>query len=363
MGHAHPHGSRNGHGHGPGHGHGHGHAHSAGLGDRALLWAVGINLALTAAQIIGGSAAGSVALVADGIHNLSDAMALVLAFGARKLAQRPATPEWSFGWSRSEILAAFVNYIALIAVSLWLMVEAFGRLADPPEVQGGLVMALAASALVIDLGTAWLTMRLAKESVNIRAAFLHNLADAAVSVAVLLGGALIWAFGWRIADPVLTLLISVVILWHIRGDMGPILRMLMLGAPASVDTGAIRDDLSAQPGVIGVHHLHVWQIDEKRMSAELHLVVADGDDPHPIRHRVKARLADRFDIAHSTVEIETPTTGCADPVCAGSADNPSEAHHHDDHHNHDHDHADHDHADHDHDDATHDHHRLTGMRH
>ena len=355
MGNHHAHGVTGGHPDGHPHGHSHGPSHGAGLGDRALLWAVAINLALTAAQIVGGSVAGSVALVADGVHNLSDAMALVLAFGARRLARRPATPEWSFGWSRTEILAAFVNYIALIAVSLWLMVEAFGRLADPPEVQGGLVMALAAFALVIDLGTAWLTMRLAKESVNIRAAFLHNLADAAVSVAVLLGGALIWAFGWRIADPVLTLLISVVILWHIRGDMGPILRMLMLGTPASVDTGAIRDDLSAQPGVIGVHHLHVWQIDEKRMSAELHLVVADGDDPHPIRHRVKARLADRFDIAHSTVEIETPTTGCADPVCAGSADNPSEAHHHD------HDH--HDHADHDHDDATHDHHRLTGMRH
>ena len=132
-----------------------------------------------------------------------------------------------------------------------------------------------------------------------------------------------------------------------------------LGEVAKPDLGAAGDPVFAlaQPGVVGVHHLHVWQIDERRMSAELHLVVADGDDPHPIRHRVKARLADRFDIAHSTVEIETPTTGCADPVCAGSADNPSDAHHHD----YDHDH--HDHADHDHDDATHDHHRLTGMRH
>ena len=107
----------------------------------------------------------------------------------------------SYGWVSAIPSLGGLWSGVLIAVSLWLMVEAFGRLADPPEVQGGLVMALAAFALVIDLGTAWLTMRLAKESVNIRAAFLHNLADAAVSVAVLLGGALIWAFGWRIADP------------------------------------------------------------------------------------------------------------------------------------------------------------------
>lgn len=350
MGNHHAHGVTGGHPDGHPHGHSHGPSHGAGLGDRALLWAVAINLALTAAQIVGGSVAGSVALVADGVHNLSDAMALVLAFGARRLARRPATPEWSFGWSRTEILAAFVNYIALIAVSLWLMVEAFGRLLDPPQVEGGLVMALAAFALVVDLGTAWLTMRLAKESVNIRAAFLHNLADAGVSVAVLIGGALIWAFGWRIADPVLTLAISVVILWHVRGDMGPVLRMLMLGAPASVDTDAIRADLAAQPGVVGVHHLHVWQIDERRMSAELHLVVADGDDPHPIRHRIKARLAERFDIAHSTVEIETPTTGCADPSCAGAGGALDAGHAH----GHDHDAHDHD---------AHPHYGMTGHRH
>ena len=224
------------HGHGHSHSHGHSHDHGKGLGDSALLWAVVINLGLTAAQIAGGLAADSVALVADGVHNLSDALALVLAFGARKLAARPATPAMSFGWSRAEIVAAFVNYLALIAVSVWLMVEAVGRLTDPPPVAGGLVMALAGLALVVDLGTAWLTARLAKESVNIRAAWLHNLADAAVSVAVLIGGALILAFGWRIADPILTILISVVILWHIRGDMGPILRMLMRqSAPVVAD--------------------------------------------------------------------------------------------------------------------------------
>ncbi|MBV0890984.1 cation diffusion facilitator family transporter [Paracoccus sp. Z118] len=315
-------------GHSHGHRHGDSHAHGADLGERGLLWAVVINLALTVAQIAGGSIAGSVALVADGVHNLSDAMALFLAFGARRLARRSATPQMSFGWGRAEILAAFVNYIALIAVSLWLMVEAVGRLFDPPQVQGGLVMALAGLALVVDLGTAWLTMRLAKESVNIRAAFLHNLADAGVSVAVLIGGALIWAFGWQIADPVLTILISVVILWHIRGDIVPILRMLMLGAPAGVGLEAIRGELTSVPGVLDVHHLHVWQIDERRLSAEMHVVMAEDADLFAVRDAVKARLAERFGIRHSTVEVETPSSGCADDTAQAHPHDHGPAHRH-----------------------------------
>ena len=310
-----------GHDYAPGHhGHAHGHSHGAELGDRALLWAVVINLGLTAAQIIGGLAADSVALVADGVHNLSDALTLVLAFGARKLAARAATPSMSFGWGRAEIVAAFVNYLALIGVSIWLMVEALGRLADPPPVAGGLVMVLAGLALVVDIGTALLTARLAKESVNIRAAYLHNLADAGVSVAVLIGGALILAFGWTVADPILTILISVVILWHIRGDIGPILRMLMLGAPAHVDDAALRDGIAALPGVEGLHHLHVWQIDERRLSVELHAVLAETADHHATRVAIKLYLRERHAIAHSTIETETRASGCADISAGALAD-------------------------------------------
>ena len=161
MGNHHAHGVTGGHPDGHPHGHSHGPSHGAGLGDRALLWAVAINLALTAAQIVGGYAADSTALIADGIHNLSDALALVLAFGARRLARRTATPDWSYGWGRAEIVAAFVNYLALIAISIWLAVEALARLTDPPQVAGGLVMGLAAFALVVDLATAALTSRAA----------------------------------------------------------------------------------------------------------------------------------------------------------------------------------------------------------
>ncbi|QIR85996.1 cation diffusion facilitator family transporter [Paracoccus sp. AK26] len=297
-------------GHGHSHAHGHSHGHHHGHGDAAIGWAVVVNLALTAAQIVGGYAADSTALIADGIHNLSDALALVLAFGARRLARRAATPDWSYGWGRAEIVAAFVNYLALIAISIWLAVEALARLTDPPQVAGGLVMGLAAFALVVDLATAALVWRAAKDSANIRAAFLHNLADAGVSVAVIGGGALIWAFGWNLADPILTLAISAVILWHIGMEIGPVFRMLMLAAPPGSDPGAVLSALRGLPGVTDAHHLHLWQIDEKRAAASVHLVVG-ADDPFAITRAAKEMLAHDHGIAHATIEIEPPEA-CAD---------------------------------------------------
>ncbi|WP_295049498.1 cation diffusion facilitator family transporter [uncultured Paracoccus sp.] len=331
-----------GHAHSHGHNHGHGHGHGHGVGDRAIAWAVVVNLALTAAQIIGGYVADSTALIADGIHNLSDALALVLAFGARRLAQRAATPDWSYGWGRAETVAAFVNYLALIAVSVWLAVEAFGRLSNPPQVAGGLVMGLAAFALIVDLATAALVYRASKDSANIRAAFLHNVADAAVSVAVILGGALIWAFGWNLADPILTIAISVVILWHIGTEIGPVFRMLMLAAPPGSDPAAVTAALRGLPGVTDAHHLHLWQIDEKRAAASVHLVVEQGD-PFAITRQAKALLSRQFAIAHATVEIE-PVGACADQTHQDQTHQDHSAHDHSghDHHGpHGHDHHGH----------------------
>ncbi|WJS85492.1 cation diffusion facilitator family transporter [Paracoccus sp. TOH] len=300
-------------GHSHAHEGGHGHSHlPGGAGDGTILIAVVVNLMLTGAQILGGYVADSTALIADGVHNLSDALALVLAFGARRLARRPASPEMSYGWGRAEIVAAFVNYIALIAVSVWLGIEALGRLVEPPQVAGGLVMALAGFALLVDMATAALVWRASKDSVNIRAAFLHNLADAAVSVAVILGGALIWAFGWNLADPVLTLLISAVILWHIGREIGPVMRMLMLAAPAGVDHAALIGAMAGVEGVAAAHHLHLWQIDERRTALSAHLVIAGGADPVLTVRRVKALLRRDFGIDHATIETERAGEACGD---------------------------------------------------
>ncbi|MER5170828.1 cation diffusion facilitator family transporter [Thioclava kandeliae] len=304
------------HDHHHGHSHDHGHHHHHHLdpdsGDKAVIWAVAINMALTVAQVVGGALAGSMALVADGVHNFSDAAALILAFGARRLARRGHDAAMTFGWSRAEVLAAFTNYITLILISIWLVVEAVGRMIDPPEVEGWTVLILAGLALVVDLGTAALTFKLSKDSLNIRAAFLHNLADAGASVAVIIGGAVILIWDWRMVDPILTVLISVFILWHIFGDLKPVTRILMLGAPAARDTSEVKEALGQIEGVVGVHHVHLWQIDEKRTSCEAHLVLAEGADYAQTIARAKAMLVSRFGLAHVTLEPESPALGCAD---------------------------------------------------
>ncbi|RVV97027.1 cation transporter [Mesobaculum littorinae] len=312
--HSHPHG----HSHGHHHGHHHHHGIDPGAGDRRVAAAVGVNLLLTVAQIVGGVLSGSVALIADAIHNLSDAISLVIAFAARRIARRPADGGMTFGYARAEVVAALVNYTTLIVIGLYLIYEAAMRLVDPPEVQGWTVVALAAVALVIDLVTVLLTLRMAKTSMNIRAAFLHNLADAASSVAVIVAGSLILLYDWRLVDPLVTLGIAGYILWHAGAEVGPVIRLLMLGAPPDIDRETVRDEMAQVPGVLGVHHVHLWQIDEARASVEAHVVVAPETQAQfpQLSRAIKSRLADRFGITHSTLEMEVPGSGCATPAHA-----------------------------------------------
>lgn len=305
-----------GHDHGAGRAH-HGHSHGIeGKGDWQVGAAVVTNLVLTAAQLVGGIIAGSVALIADAMHNLSDALALIIAFAARRIARRPATPTMSFGYARAEMVAALVNYTTLIVICVWLGYAAIGRMVDPPPVEGSIVVILATVALVINSITALLTFRLAKESMNIRAAFLHNLSDAGTSLAVIVSGLLVMWFDWRLADPLITLLISLWILWHCFQEIGPVIRILMLGAPSGIGDQTLRAAIVAEAGVTDVHHIHLWQIDEKRSSLEAHLVLEAGADGSAAVRRVKAMLAQRFGIAHSTLEVEAAGSGCADGDCA-----------------------------------------------
>ncbi len=196
------------------HGHHHHHHVDPDAGDTRVGMAVGVNLLLTVAQFIGGLLSGSLALIADAIHNLSDALSLVIAFAARKIARRPADDTMTFGYGRAEVVAALVNLTTLVVIGLLLVYEGLMRLVDPPEVEGWIVVILAGIALAVDLATVLLTVRMAKTSMNIRAAFLHNLADALGSVAVIVAGTLILLFDWRLVDPIVTLGISVYILWH-----------------------------------------------------------------------------------------------------------------------------------------------------
>ncbi len=280
-------------------------------GDRRVALAVLVNLGLTVAQIAGGVISGSVALIADAVHNLSDAVSLIIAYGARRIARRPANPAMSFGYGRAEVVAALVNYTTLFVIAIWLGYEATLRLIDPPAVTGWIVVVLAGVALIVDVATAALTFTLSKQSLNIRAAFLHNLADAGTSVAVIIGGTLIMLYDWRLVDPLITLLISAYILWHAGREVGPVISILMLAAPDSTRAGKVRGVIEAVAGVEEVHHLHLWQIDERRTSVEAHVVVAEGLAATEVVAAVKQALAAEFGLTHVTLETETRASGCA----------------------------------------------------
>jgi cobalt-zinc-cadmium efflux system protein len=296
------------------HDHGHHHHIDPEAGDVRVAAAVAINLCLTVAQFVGGLVAGSLALVADAIHNLSDALSLIIAFAARRIARRPADDTMTFGYGRAEVVAALVNLTTLIVIGLFLVYEGITRLFDPPEVEGWIVVVLAGVALVVDLATVLLTIRMAKTSMNIRAAFLHNLADALGSVAVIVAGTLILLYDWRLVDPIVTLGISAYILWHAGSELPPVIRLLMLGAPGSLDTEAVRGALSEIEGVRDVHHVHLWQIDEDRSTVEAHLVVSDLTNGPAICRAAKGVLQERFAIGHSTLEVEHIDGACGGPA-------------------------------------------------
>ncbi|MBB3711507.1 cobalt-zinc-cadmium efflux system protein [Limimaricola variabilis] len=304
------------HHHGHGHGHGHGHHHvDLEAGDRRVAGAIAVNLALTLAQIVGGLVSGSLALIADALHNLSDAMSLIIAFAARKIARRPADAEMTFGYGRAEVVAALVNYTTLILIGLYLGYEAIARLFAPEPVAGWIMIWIAGLALVVDLVTAALTYSMSKDSVNIRAAFLHNLADALGSVAVIVAGVAVLVFGWAWVDPVVTLGIAGYILWMSLAQIGGVIRILMLGAPPDLDTRAVLGHLREVEGVASVHHVHLWQMQENEPALDAHVAVHEGrwSEADAIKSRIKRSLSERFGIGHVTLEME-----CAAHACQGA---------------------------------------------
>ncbi|MBW3097888.1 cation diffusion facilitator family transporter [Pseudohoeflea coraliihabitans] len=301
-------------------GHGHNHNHiDPDAGDARVLWAILVNLGLTVAQVVGGLLAGSLALIADALHNFSDAISLIIAFAARKIARKPADSQMTFGYGRAEVVAALINYTTLILIGAYLAYEAVMRFFDPQPVDGWLVVIIAVVALVVDLVTAALTFTMAKSSVNIRAAFLHNVADALGSVAVIVAGGLILLYDWRLIDPIATLLIAGYILWQAITEIGGVIRILMLGSPPDIDAEAVLADLRGIDGISGVHHLHLWQMQENEAAVDAHLVIFEGQwhAADAIKSTAKARLAEQFGIVHATFELECAVHACHDAPVIG----------------------------------------------
>ena len=277
-------------------------------GDRRVAIAIWANGILTVAQIVGGIIAGSLALIADAIHNFSDMASLVIAFGARKISRRPADEKMTFGYQRIEIVAALINYTTLIVIGLYLVYEGAMRMIDPPEVLGWWVVILGSVALVVDTLTALLTYSMQKGSVNIRALFLHNLSDALSSVAVIVGGTLILAYDIRWVDPAITIGIALYILYLAFTEIGGTIRLLMLASPPEIEIETLVAAVVGVPGVEDMHRVHFWQIDERQVSVDAHIVVARDhwDRMEAVKGDIKGMLAREFGIIHSTLEFEHP---------------------------------------------------------
>ncbi|NND92508.1 MAG: cation transporter [Granulosicoccus sp.] len=297
----------------------HHHHPDPAAGDLRVALAVAVNLALTVAQIVGGLFAGSLSLIADALHNLSDAMSLIIAFVARRIGRRPSDESMTFGYARVEIVAALINYTTLIIIGLFLVYEASMRFFEPQIVDGWLIVIIACIALAVDAITGLLTYTLSRQSINMRAAFLHNVADALGSVGVIVAGTLIIIYDWWIIDPIVTLGIAGYILWLSITEIGGVIRILMLGSPPDIDMNQLIDSITEVVGVNGVHHAHLWQMDEHRNAMDAHIVI-DGGSWHradDIKQHVRDVLLRDHSIAHVTLELECRRHACTDTQLIG----------------------------------------------
>jgi len=275
-------------------------------GDRRVSIAIWANGLLTVAQVVGGILSGSLALIADALHNFSDMAALVIAFAARKISRRPPDAQMTFGYGRIEIVAALINYTTLILMGAYLMVEGVMRVVDPPAIQGWPIVIIGGVALLIDALTAWLTWSMQKNSVNIRALFLHNLSDAFASIAVIIGGSLILLFDLRWVDPAITIGIAVYILYLALSEIGGPIRTLMLGSPPNLDGQAVIELMCRVDGVEEVHHVHLWQMQEHEAALDCHVVVSEASwhNLESVKADIKTQLNAHFGISHSSLEFE-----------------------------------------------------------
>jgi cobalt-zinc-cadmium efflux system protein len=299
------------------HRHGHSHSHVAPPRDAANARAVGIAAALTGSfmvvEVIGGLLAGSLALVADAGHMMTDFAALTMAWLAFRVARRPADARRSYGFDRLSVLAAYVNGTALFAVAVWILIEAIRRLSDPNPIAGGLMLAVAGPGLAVNVAAFWILSRGDRDNLNLRAALLHVAGDLLGSVAAIVAALVILRTGWTPIDPILSVLVAVLILWSAWKVVRESAHILLEGTPTGIDPAGIAEDLrETVPGVTGVRHLHAWSITESRPMITLEALIAPGVDPAAARRAVKERLATRFGFDHATVEIlDEPAAGAA----------------------------------------------------
>ena len=276
-------------------------------GTSLRLWiSIVLNLIITIAEVIGGIVANSLALLSDALHNLSDTTSLGISLIARKISRKDADKSRTFGYKRAEIIGAFINLLTLVIIALFLIKEGVERFVDPREIQGSVMLIVAVIGLLGNVGTAWVLMGRFKSSINLKSVFIHIVSDALSSVGVIIGGWLILQYGVYWVDSLLTLIIGAYILAHSYGMLRTTIDILMESTPREIDWDKVNALMEEADGVQGVHHLHIWRLDEQNICLEAHVVInkRDLEALESIKTQLKEKLNQRFNINHTTLEFE-----------------------------------------------------------
>lgn len=298
----------------------HGHHDAAGLmagnpdAARRVKWAMWLTGSFMLVEAAGGLIAGSLALIADAGHMLTDTAALALAWFAFRLTERPADPERSYGYARGQVLAALINGITLFALVAWIFYEAVLRLMEPQPIMGGVMLGVAVAGLAVNIVAFLLLRGGARDNLNVRGALLHVLGDLFGSAAAILAAIVILLTGWFAIDPLLSFLVGVLILRSAWMLVSESIHVLMEGTPGGLSQQTIKQEvMRAVPEVEDVHHVHAWALVPEHQLVTLHVRVRDGAMHDQVMQKVKALLAEVFGVAHSTVQIEYG--GCPDEDC------------------------------------------------
>jgi cobalt-zinc-cadmium efflux system protein len=305
------------HTHAHSHDHDHGHAHgqdASADNERRVLWTLVLTAVLMVAEVVGGIAAGSLALLADAGHMLTDTASLTLAWAAFRIGRRPHDTRRSYGYHRFQVLAAFVNGVALIAVVGWIAIEATRRLLSPIAVEGGLLLVIASVGLLVNVASFALLHGGDRENLNMRGAALHVMGDLLGSIAAMIAGAVIYLTGWTPIDPLLSVLVALLILRSAWLLVRKSAHILLEGTPDWLDVDELKTELvAAIPAVQDVHHVHAWMLTSERPLLTMHARVRDDADRDQILRSIRGFLERDYGIGHATIQIEP--AGCADEGC------------------------------------------------
>ncbi len=287
------------------HDHNHNHQHQN-LHGRKLLWTVLLNLSITIVQIIGGLISNSLSLLSDALHNLGDSSAIFIAFLAGKKSEKKPDEKNTFGYKRVEILAALFNAVVLIAICLFLFVEAYKRFVHPEAIKGNLMLIVASFGLLANLASVIILHKDKTQNLNVRAAYLHLLGDTLSSVAIIFGGIAIWMFEIYWLDPLITVLVGVYIIHHTWGIVQETVDILMQSTPRNINLARIKQEIETLEEIDNIHHIHVWKLNDSQTHLEAHLSVKNNMDlvaMMKVKEQAENLLHEKLNIQHLTLQI------------------------------------------------------------